>query len=234
MKLPIPHFRFMSKNTEEDTENTAISPSLWPWPYYCHLPRTLSFRTATKDVDPETEAETEAPESVDDSRVVEMAVCCLKSSERLFFKPGETSSILEELKRDCGLPLVKESLVVSMESQDPYADFRESMEEMVKAYGMKEWEGLKGLLDWYLRVNGRANHGYILGAFVDLLVSIQVEEAISSNPSSSTINHHHDYCSSLISPSLLSLCTSASSSSSWNSLSMASVFPCLSFGAADD
>lgn len=242
MKLPIPHF--LSKKTEEDIDNTVISPSLWLWPHYCHCPRTLSFRTAIRGAghvsrtasreystnqrydDLETEAETKVPETEDDSSIVEMAVRSLKLSERLFFEPGETRSILEEWKRDCSFPLIKESLVISMESQDPYADFRKSMEEMVRASGLKDWDGLKGLLDWYLRVNGKANHSHILGAFGDLLVNIQAKEAIS-HPAISAANfpHHHNYNSSLISPSSpLSLCNySASTSSSSNSLSTPSV-----------
>lgn len=91
-------------------------------------------------------------------------------SERLFFKPGETSSILEEAKEDC-FPF-KDSMVLSMESQDPHVDFRKSMEEMVEAHGVKDWEGFEELLCWYLRVNGKSNHGYIIGAFVDLLVGL--------------------------------------------------------------
>lgn len=282
-KLPIP---FFSKNPEEEEEDdedddhidtTTASPSLWPWPYYCRRPRTLSFRSAADDTghffrtintvysvdgrddDLDTEPGTNVPEDDDESSVVEMAVRGLRSSERLFFEPGETSSILEESKRDCELPLIKESLVMSMESRDPYVDFRKSMEEMVRAYGIKEWDGLKGLLDWYLRVNGKANHGHILGAFVDLLVDVQAREAISYRPSSSPSTahfcHHHrqDYNSSpTCSSSPLSLCTSASSCSSSNSLSTPSVsmfeaegrrssgggsssdVPCLSIGVADE
>ncbi|OWM79045.1 transcription repressor OFP13-like [Punica granatum] len=274
MKLSLP---FLSKTTEEDIDNTSISYSLpWPWPYYCHRPRTLSFRTATddpgnvfktintaysvygsrEDLESHTEeGETEPPESEDSDElsIIEMAVRGLRSSERLFFEPGETRSILEELKRDCKFPLIKDSLVMSMESQDPYVDFRKSMEDMVRAYGLKEWEDLKGLLDWYLRVNGKANHGHILGAFVDLLVLIQTQEA-TSYPSTSTADRrrrHHDYNSSPTPSSPLSLCTSsASSSSSSNSLSTpsvsifepeercggggTSVVPCLSFEVAEE
>lgn len=61
---------------------------------------------------------------------------------------------------------------MAMESQDPYGDFRRSMEEMVAAHGMKRWDHLEELLVWYLRVNGKKNHGFIVGAFVDLLVAL--------------------------------------------------------------
>ncbi|XP_062091734.1 transcription repressor OFP13 [Humulus lupulus] len=108
-------------------------------------------------------------------------------SERLFFEPGtsDTSSILEKTNSDVGsgasgcggsgsgdvLPY-KESVVMAMESDDPYGDFRRSMEEMVEIHGVKDWECLEELLGWYLRVNGKNNHGFIVGAFVDLLVDI--------------------------------------------------------------
>ncbi|KAK4769555.1 hypothetical protein SAY86_027705 [Trapa natans] len=222
MKLPI--LNFLSKSTEEGIEASGISPSLWQWPYYCSQLRTLSFPSPTGDTghffrtantaysihdeDLETEAKTtllEEAEEADDDSIVEMAVQRVRSSERLFFEPGKTSSILEESNKDCEMPSIEESLVLSMESRDPYMDFRKSMEEMVKAYGLKDWEGLKSLLYWYLRVNGKANHGHILGAFVEMLVDIQAQEAISY-PSTSTAHqfshyHHHDYTSSPMSSS---------------------------------
>ncbi|PON68684.1 Ovate protein family, C-terminal [Trema orientale] len=113
-------------------------------------------------------------------------------SERLFFEPGtDTSSILEKTNPDAGdgecaascggsgageLSPYKESVVLAMESDDPYADFRRSMEEMVEMHGVKDWECLEELLGWYLRVNGKNNHGFIVGAFVDLLVDLAAAE----------------------------------------------------------
>ncbi|KAK6933569.1 Ovate protein family, C-terminal [Dillenia turbinata] len=103
-------------------------------------------------------------------------------SERLFFEPGgDTSSILGEVKQEDGgegydrnskktFPF-KESVVLAMESENPYVDFRKSMEEMIESHGlMKDWECLEELLGWYLRVNGKKTHGFIVGAFVDLLL----------------------------------------------------------------
>lgn len=115
---------------------------------------------------------------------VETLIRGLRSeTERLFFKPGETSSILEEAKEG-GFPF-KESVVLSMESQDPYVDFRKSMEEMVEAHGVKDWDAFEELLCWYLRVNGKSNHGYIVGAFVDLLVPLAFASSSSSSSSHS-------------------------------------------------
>ncbi|XVF76130.1 hypothetical protein PTKIN_Ptkin13bG0241200 [Pterospermum kingtungense] len=191
MKLP-----FLSKSNSVQAKSSS-----WPWPS-CHQPRTLSFRTTDDDcslfktinsayLDAIVEAET--PESwfsnssqsasfstasgefgTGGTDPVETVIRGLRS-ERLFFEPGETSSILEEAKPiDIDELPFKESVVLSMESQNPYVDFRKSMEEMVEAHGLKDWEGLEELLCWYLKANGKGNHGYIVGAFVDLLVELAV------------------------------------------------------------
>ncbi|KAH7512225.1 hypothetical protein FEM48_Zijuj12G0067900 [Ziziphus jujuba var. spinosa] len=142
-------------------------------------------------------------------------------SERLFFEPGrETSSILEEAKEEeeeQAIPF-KQSVVLSMDSQNPYLDFKRSMEEMVEAHGLKDWEGLEKLLCWYLKVNGKSNHGYIVGAFVDLLVGLAIG---SSSSCSNCIN-------SPSSPlSFYNTSTTSSSSSS-------TITPCISSNEAEE
>ncbi|XP_073042135.1 transcription repressor OFP13-like [Primulina eburnea] len=106
-------------------------------------------------------------------------------SNRLFFKPGETSSILEEAKTRV-FPRMKSVKILAMDSRDPFTDFRVSMEEMVEVCGLKDdWDCLEELLAYYLRVNCRSNHGYIIRAFVDLLLHLQnlaVSARVSSNP----------------------------------------------------
>ncbi|XP_075500366.1 uncharacterized protein LOC142538953 [Primulina tabacum] len=106
-------------------------------------------------------------------------------SNRLFFKPGETSSILEEAKTRV-FPRTKSVKIVAMDSRDPLTDFRVSMEEMVEVCGWKDdWDCLEELLAYYLRVNCRSNHGYIIRAFVDLLLHLRnlaVSARVSSNP----------------------------------------------------
>ncbi|XP_039045541.1 transcription repressor OFP15-like [Hibiscus syriacus] len=198
MKLP---FLFKS--------NSIQASSSWPWPP-CQQPRTLSFR-----------ADETPSEPGDDP--VETVIQGLVRSERLFFEPGETSSILQEAKpitSDEILPL-KKSVVLSMESRDPFADFRNSMEEMVEANGLKGWEKLEELLCWYLKANGKAIHGCIVAAFVDLLVEL-------ASINSSTDN---DCIRSRSPSSPLSFCTSASSSSSScssSSSSSSATTPCVS------
>lgn len=139
-------------------------------------------------------------------------------SNRLFFKPGETSSILEEAKTHV-FPRTKSVKILAMDSRDPFTDFRVSMEEMVEAHGLKDdWDFLEELLAYYLKVNCRSNHGYIVGAFVDLLFHLQnlaVSAKVSSNPativkrcSSSSTATHCSFTSHMSVPS--STCSSAS------------------------
>ena len=76
--------------------------------------------------------------------------------------------------------LVEESVAVAVDSEDPYGDFRASMEEMVAAHGLRGWEALEELLVWYLRINSKHNHALIVGAFVDLLVGLATPPSSSS------------------------------------------------------
>ncbi|KAK7243003.1 hypothetical protein RIF29_37785 [Crotalaria pallida] len=60
-------------------------------------------------------------------------------------------------------------------SQDPYLDFRRSMEEMVEASPevISSWEALHELLLCYLALNSsKSTHKFIVRAFVDLVVSL--------------------------------------------------------------
>ncbi|KAI4384091.1 hypothetical protein MLD38_009858 [Melastoma candidum] len=123
-------------------------------------------------------------DSVEDL-VREMARC---EGRRLFFEPGEskTSSILShEGRTDPGkgggkgmTPFKGTAVALAVESEDPYHDFRRSMEEMVESHGLEDWDGLEELLSWYLRVNGDANHGLIIDAFIDLLVSLSPNRVV--------------------------------------------------------
>ncbi|KAF5470160.1 hypothetical protein F2P56_010692 [Juglans regia] len=184
------------------SSETKLQP--WQWPS-CKHPRTYSFRAGDHDMfktvnsvflDPIIIDGVETPESwfsnssesasnsteseFDfDGESLEMVVRSVRS-ERLFYEPGDTSSILEKAKVDGGLPF-KESVVLAMESEDPYLDFRRSMEEMVECHGLKDWECLEELLGWYLKMNGKKNHGFIVGAFVDLLCGLAAAPAAGSN-----------------------------------------------------
>lgn len=192
MKLP-----FLSK-----INSTADSRPSWPWAVYCQQPRTLSFRISDgtlKTINSTyLDATVEVVDTLDESwftnssesasfstasdesggaESIETVIRGLRS-DRLFFEPGETSSILEEANK--AVVPFKESVVLTMDSQDPFVDFKKSMEEMVEAHGLTDWEGLEELLCCYLTVNGKSNHGYIIGAFVDLLVGLSIASSSDS------------------------------------------------------
>ncbi|XP_076959828.1 transcription repressor OFP13-like [Bidens hawaiensis] len=173
------------------------------WPSCNTHPKTLSFRATTDQdpvfinpnkeppVEPDVELttlgslftnspETASVSSESDSSAVETIVREARS-ERLFFEPDSTSSLLEtqssggpctlENNNNIDLPY-KESVAMVMESGNPYVDFKRSMEEMVEINGLKDWECLEELLWWYLKMNDKDNYEFIVGAFVDLLVGI--------------------------------------------------------------
>ncbi|KMS97930.1 hypothetical protein BVRB_4g097490 [Beta vulgaris subsp. vulgaris] len=133
------------------------------------------------------------------------------ADHRLFFDPGESHSpkIRDDDKRakiigngNKKRPF-KKSIAMSLVSDHPYEDFKRSMEEMVESLGVRDdWEGLEELLRWYLKVNGRETHGYIINAFVDL-----VDGVIGKDNSS-------DYDHEAISKSTTSFSSAASSLSS--------------------
>ncbi|OMO83170.1 hypothetical protein COLO4_22648 [Corchorus olitorius] len=68
--------------------------------------------------------------------VLEMANKAVRSN-RLFFEPGNTNSILEAAK----FPF-KDCVALALETWDPYMDFRISMEEIVEACQLKDQEHL--------------------------------------------------------------------------------------------
>ncbi|KAF6156811.1 hypothetical protein GIB67_033280 [Kingdonia uniflora] len=115
------------------------------------------------------------------------------SSKRFFFSPCTTNSIMEQAGEE-----VKSStstLTMEMASQNPYEDFKESMEEMVEAHGVKDWSGLQELLHCYLSLNEKNTHDTIVLAFVDLLINLIDDE--ENNLSSSSSNTTSSLSSSL-------------------------------------
>lgn len=142
---------------------------------------------------------------------------------RLFFEPSTsspaTSSILRKatkLKVDamndahttCSGPIIGDddnktalaaaafegATAMTMDSSNPYGDFRASMEEMVlsrsraRGHGgtiKDDWRWMEEMLGWYLRANGKSTHGLIVGAFVDLLIALSDDNTVPP-PSSPT------------------------------------------------
>ncbi|KAM0056400.1 putative transcription factor OFP family [Helianthus debilis subsp. tardiflorus] len=134
--------------------------------------KTLSFRDITTEFD-------DMFATGDMEKSVESAIRGLRT-ERFFFNPGKTSSILEDAKpnkidkgkeKGSVVPFKDSVSMMEMQSTDPFADFKKSMQEMLEAdKGLKEWENLQDLLSLYLTVNDKISHGYIIGAFVDLFL----------------------------------------------------------------
>ncbi|KAM7254273.1 hypothetical protein ACFE04_031955 [Oxalis oulophora] len=110
------------------------------------------------------------------------------ASQRFFVtSPGRSNSIIEStpsisnsssLSDHC-TTTPPDSMAVSTYSPDPYVDFRQSMQEMVEARDMHMIDAkanldyLHELLLCYLTLNPKSTHKFIIGAFVDLLVSLR-------------------------------------------------------------
>ncbi|KAL6648636.1 hypothetical protein ACP70R_012860 [Stipagrostis hirtigluma subsp. patula] len=86
------------------------------------------------------------------------------------------------------LPGMAGSFAVVKRSDDPRADFRRSMAEMVVGRGIYDADGLERLLRCFLALNDRRHRGDIVAAFGD------VWEAFFSNPQAP--NHSHGAVSS--------------------------------------
>ncbi|XP_074580251.1 transcription repressor OFP13-like [Curcuma longa] len=173
------------------------SSSSWAW-HSCKRPKTASFRdggagagvfktvnSVYLDSD-DSCCTTDHERSFSAAESSETMVRRLRS-DRLFFDPGgDTSSIMGEAKAEVEAAAEEEapfddSVALALDSEDPYRDFRRSMEEMVAAHGLGgDWERLEELLVWYLRVNVKKTHGFIVGAFVDLLAAINASSSSTS------------------------------------------------------
>jgi uncharacterized protein (TIGR01568 family) len=98
---------------------------------------------------------------------------------------------------------------MTIESSNPYRDFRESMEAMVTSGGggggADDWRWLEEMLGWYLRANVKSTHGLIVGAFLDLLVSAAASPAASSSSSSPAAKGKYSSCCSACSSSSIKL-----------------------------
>ncbi|KAL7109116.1 hypothetical protein ACP275_06G155400 [Erythranthe tilingii] len=174
----------------------AKQPWQLHWPLCTH-PKTVSFRasneaifTTTSFLSFDTTNSLECSLVHEENESLEVVVngVRLHSSERLFFEPNETSSIVREANKsitfnyyddqyiDRGMFVFKDSVALEMESDNPYLDFKKSMQEMVERDQANnnllvkdDWDYLEELLGWYLRLNVKMNHRFIVGAFVDLL-----------------------------------------------------------------
>jgi uncharacterized protein (TIGR01568 family) len=187
-----------------------ISP---PWPWFSCNPKTNSFRDTTPTcvnstyIDSTdscfthsstlTESEsfsTSSEPSTGDQ--VESVIHAVKS-DRLFFEPISSSSILEEARKSTQISdtcaLDECAIAIELESEDPYKDFVKSMVEMVMANGVKDWDWLEEMLGWYLRVNPESAYEYIIDAFVDLLLGLAcTSDSCDCSSSSSCSSYRFD------------------------------------------
>ncbi|XP_074585891.1 transcription repressor OFP15-like [Curcuma longa] len=141
----------------------------------CTQPKTLSFRL---EHDSDDCAFFDLAES---SPCLSEVVAGGLKSERLFFEPGTTatSSVLQSA--------LEGSVAMEVESDDPYEDFKRSMEEMVMAHGVRDWAWLEEMLRWYLKANAKSTHEVIVAAFMELLWSFIASSSSSSSSSRSSV-----------------------------------------------
>ncbi|KAK1575224.1 hypothetical protein Q3G72_003600 [Acer saccharum] len=85
------------------------------------------------------------------------------------------SSTSSNDSKDSNLP--EDCIAILTYSPKPYDDFRGSMQEMVEArlqdHPKVDWEFLEELLFYYLNLNDKKSHKFILRAFVDLVVELR-------------------------------------------------------------
>ncbi|VFQ74174.1 unnamed protein product [Cuscuta campestris] len=72
--------------------------------------------------------------SLEDDECVEKVIRGVKSSGRLFFEPGQSLISFQKPATTDGPFVVEESEALSLDSTDPFSDFKRSMEEMVAAH----------------------------------------------------------------------------------------------------
>ncbi|KAG6427256.1 hypothetical protein SASPL_111498 [Salvia splendens] len=160
-----------------DTFDGPATPDSW-FTYSSSECASTAFSTDEHSEDNNTDNDND---NDNDNKALEMIIRDGRSSDRLFFEPGDTSSRLldKEARKKLSGPF-EESVALAVESDDPYMDFKESMQEMVESHGMEEWDLLEELLGWYLKMNAKHNHGFIVGAFVDLLVGIAMDSSTTT------------------------------------------------------
>ncbi|KAH0453812.1 hypothetical protein IEQ34_018136 [Dendrobium chrysotoxum] len=205
-KLCLSSLFFFRIRDAPKTLSTFSSSRGWPC---CILPKTQSFRAsaaaAADDIfktvnsiyfdsqdsfltvsEDEMQSFTAASVSGDFSGEYYNSVVRRLTSDRFFFEPGEASASIMVKAKASGGVLLKQSIAMTVDSEDPGRDFRVSMEEMVAANGVKDWEKLVELFVWFLRANGKENHGFIFGAFLELLVGLSTSSSSSSSSSTSS------------------------------------------------
>lgn len=190
-------FRQQEQQTAYKTMNSAYLPDSGV---------DSCFSNSFASVDDSLSTASEAASGLVEANERDTVIRALRS-DRLFFEPHTspaTSSIVLKkaklkVKDDkgttcCGVSSKDKQMAtfdgataMTMDSSNPYSDFRASMEEMVMSHGAKDWLWLEEMLRWYLRANGKSTHCLIIGAFVDLLVALS-DTASPSSPTTASTN----------------------------------------------
>ncbi|XP_006659732.2 transcription repressor OFP13-like [Oryza brachyantha] len=175
----------------------SSTSSAWQWPS-CKQPRTLSFRQQQMQTMMKTmnsayssgcfsnssaSRDSLSSATCSDASASADAVGRALRSDRLFFDPdASVLKLNKKTKKAFG-----GATAMSMESSNPYSDFRASMEAMVRSHHshgggkqVDDWRWLEEMLGWYLRANVKSTHGLIVAAFIDLLVSVSASSSSSS------------------------------------------------------
>ncbi|KAK9122406.1 hypothetical protein Syun_020023 [Stephania yunnanensis] len=61
-----------------------------------------------------------------------------------------------------------DSICAVMYSCDPFADLRQSILEMIREVGVRDWEEMEELVHCYVVLNSSEIHGFIVDAFLSL------------------------------------------------------------------
>ncbi|KAJ0258986.1 Transcription repressor OFP15 [Hirschfeldia incana] len=180
MKLPFLNKNQSSFSCSSNLASSSTNTTSWAWPSCHQNPKTISFRATITFTNPIHEQDDDDIDPPENKETIESVIKGLRSSERLIFESkGESNSILEEAttKRVQEEEEAEEEeegfMLLSLESNDPYSDFKRSMEEMVEAHSLHhDWRSLEQLLVQFLKVNAKTSHRYIFAAFVDLLLNL--------------------------------------------------------------
>ncbi|XP_073287179.1 transcription repressor OFP15-like [Primulina huaijiensis] len=108
------------------------------------------------------------------------------ASQRFFFSnPGSSNSIFEPTKVEVPGPFLSDGMAIRTYSQNPYADFHKSMQEMIEAHELMDvessWEFLHELLCCYLTLNPKHAHKFIVAAFADVILSLSTPRKLAGN-----------------------------------------------------
>ncbi|WVZ87757.1 hypothetical protein U9M48_034346 [Paspalum notatum var. saurae] len=177
--------RHRPEESAEYTYKTSVNPTFAL--DYSHSCSGLSDSSASLCTAPERPAAAAGTDGDEDEVIIHGL---RRSNSRLFFEPESTSSIIVDDKQRAATAAAAfgGATALSIESADPYGDFRRSMEEMVLSHGVDDWGWLEEMLGWYLRANGKRTHGLIVGAFVDLLVALASSSSAPSPAASAAAN----------------------------------------------